>query len=261
MKVRLCVLGPVVVFLCSIPQTGYGGDSKPSADQRSQQMASSSRRNPWTRTSAETRLESDEHRRPQNTLGDSKRQPVDKYVVNLRSQRNNATKDYSLGRSKSKLASSSDSRKELAHKSSSNSTSFTLTKNRSQLKPSSRIISKVDEKVSKAEDGFRTEANRNLTKTVDLDRKELSKAKRGWVRNQFYVLEEHMGPEPQSVPATLSTNKTRKKMTRLRGDPKPLRKGVWEESVLHNVCPLKRESEGTESDRPVPEADGHSARL
>ncbi|KAJ0012089.1 hypothetical protein NQD34_013064 [Periophthalmus magnuspinnatus] len=219
MKVRFCVLGPVLVVLCSIPQTGYGiqADSKPSgpisgssADQRSQQMTSKSRRNPWSRTSTESRLESIEYRRPQNILQDPqslnsrlKLQPIDKYVANLRQQRNNSTKKSLPSRSKSKIGSPIESRSKLSSKNgttSLSSSSPTMIKNHSKLKSSSLAVPIVDDvKLSKAEDRSQTRADKNLTKTEDLDSKETHKPKRGWVWNQFYVLEEHMGPEPQYV--------------------------------------------------------------
>uniref|UniRef100_A0A3B3ZX61 Cadherin domain-containing protein n=1 Tax=Periophthalmus magnuspinnatus TaxID=409849 RepID=A0A3B3ZX61_9GOBI len=75
-----------------------------------------------------------------------------------------------------------------------------MIKNHSKLKSSSLAVPIVDDvKLSKAEDRSQTRADKNLTKTEDLDSKETHKPKRGWVWNQFYVLEEHMGPEPQYV--------------------------------------------------------------
>lgn len=41
--------------------------------------------------------------------------------------------------------------------------------------------------------------NQNHTKTADQDKDSHHRPKRGWIWNQFYVLEEHIGPEAQHV--------------------------------------------------------------
>ncbi|GLD61823.1 cadherin-18-like protein, partial [Lates japonicus] len=42
-------------------------------------------------------------------------------------------------------------------------------------------------------------AQRNQTKLLDTDKDSHHRPKRGWIWNQFFVLEEHIGPEPQYV--------------------------------------------------------------
>lgn len=42
-------------------------------------------------------------------------------------------------------------------------------------------------------------SQKNQTKLPDMDKYSHYRPKRGWIRNQFYVLEEHIGPEPQYV--------------------------------------------------------------
>ncbi|KAA8587607.1 hypothetical protein FQN60_016469, partial [Etheostoma spectabile] len=40
---------------------------------------------------------------------------------------------------------------------------------------------------------------RNETKLLETDKDYPHRPKRGWIWNQFFVLEEHIGPEPQYV--------------------------------------------------------------
>uniref|UniRef100_A0A4W6E538 Uncharacterized protein n=1 Tax=Lates calcarifer TaxID=8187 RepID=A0A4W6E538_LATCA len=44
-----------------------------------------------------------------------------------------------------------------------------------------------------------THAQRNQTKLLETDKDSHHRPKRGWIWNQFFVLEEHIGPEPQYV--------------------------------------------------------------
>ncbi|AWP04737.1 Hypothetical protein SMAX5B_016288 [Scophthalmus maximus] len=42
-------------------------------------------------------------------------------------------------------------------------------------------------------------AQKNQTKLFDTDKDSHHRPKRGWIWNQFFVLEEHIGPEPQYI--------------------------------------------------------------
>lgn len=51
--------------------------------------------------------------------------------------------------------------------------------------------------VEHCESSFRSQ--RNQTKLMEMDKDSQHRPKRGWVWNQFFVLEEHIGPDPQYV--------------------------------------------------------------
>lgn len=72
--------------------------------------------------------------------------------------------------------------------------SLSNTKSHSKLQPSSQIN-------TNAKPNSRTSirAQRNQTKLLDTDKDSQYRPKRGWIWNQFFVLEEHIGPEPQYV--------------------------------------------------------------
>ncbi|XP_059199940.1 cadherin-18-like [Centropristis striata] len=74
--------------------------------------------------------------------------------------------------------------------------SLSNSKSHSKL-PSSQINTNAnsDSKTSKA--SFRVQSNE--TKLPETDKDSQHRPKRGWIWNQFFVLEEHIGPEPQYV--------------------------------------------------------------
>lgn len=79
--------------------------------------------------------------------------------------------------------------------------SNTPTKSQSKLQPSSQINTnaKPSSKIPNSNSRTSIRAQRNQTKLLDTERDSHHRPKRGWVWNQFFVLEEHIGPEPQYV--------------------------------------------------------------
>lgn len=75
------------------------------------------------------------------------------------------------------------------------------TKSHSKLQPSLQINTnaKPNSKNPTANSRTSIRAQRNQTKLLDTDKDSHHRPKRGWVWNQFFVLEEHIGPEPQYV--------------------------------------------------------------
>ena len=67
----------------------------------------------------------------------------------------------------------------------------------SKLRPSSQTImnAKSYSKISNSN----SRAQRNQTKLSAIDNDSHHRPKRGWIWNQFFVLEEHIGPEPQYI--------------------------------------------------------------
>nr|XP_020469022.1 cadherin-18-like isoform X2 [Monopterus albus] len=74
-------------------------------------------------------------------------------------------------------------------------------KSHSKLQPSSQtnINANANSKLPSLNSRSSTRAHRNQTKLVDTDKESHHRPKRGWIWNQFFVLEEHIGPEPQYV--------------------------------------------------------------
>lgn len=74
------------------------------------------------------------------------------------------------------------------------------TKSHSKQKSSIKSISntKPESKISEAEEKSPIKANRNQSRLLDSD-KDSQTPRRGWIWNQFFVLEEHIGPELQYV--------------------------------------------------------------
>ncbi|XP_039999605.1 cadherin-18-like isoform X2 [Xiphias gladius] len=74
-------------------------------------------------------------------------------------------------------------------------------KSHSKLKPSSQTNTnaKSDSKISNPNSRTSIRAQRNQTKLLDTDKDSHYRPKRGWIWNQFFVLEEHIGPESQYV--------------------------------------------------------------
>lgn len=74
-------------------------------------------------------------------------------------------------------------------------------KSHSKLRPSSQTITntKSHPKISSPNSRASIRAQRNQTKLLDTDKDFHHQPKRGWIWNQFFVLEEHIGPEPQYV--------------------------------------------------------------
>lgn len=83
--------------------------------------------------------------------------------------------------------------------------SLSNTKSHSKLQSSSQINTnaKPSTKIPNTNSRTSIRAQRNQTKLLDTDRTDRQdshhRPKRGWVWNQFFVLEEHIGPEPQHV--------------------------------------------------------------
>ncbi|XP_040910825.1 cadherin-18-like [Toxotes jaculatrix] len=74
-------------------------------------------------------------------------------------------------------------------------------KSHSRVRPSSQtnINAKSDSKISNPNSRTSIRTQRNQTKLLDTDKDSHHRPKRGWIWNQFFVLEEHIGPEPQYV--------------------------------------------------------------
>ncbi|XP_034468893.1 cadherin-18-like [Hippoglossus hippoglossus] len=74
-------------------------------------------------------------------------------------------------------------------------------KSNSKVRPSSQTNTnaKSDAKITPSISRTATRAQRNQTKLLDTDKDSHHRPKRGWIWNQFFVLEEHIGPEPQYV--------------------------------------------------------------
>ncbi|XP_026170172.1 cadherin-18-like isoform X2 [Mastacembelus armatus] len=72
-------------------------------------------------------------------------------------------------------------------------------KSHSKARPPLQANARSDSKNPNANSRISIRAPRNQTKLVDIDKDSHHRPKRGWVWNQFFVLEEHMGPEPQYV--------------------------------------------------------------
>ncbi|XP_051267217.1 cadherin-18-like isoform X2 [Dicentrarchus labrax] len=74
-------------------------------------------------------------------------------------------------------------------------------KSHSKLRPSSQTITnaKPHSKISNPTSRVSNRAQRNQTKLLDTDKDSHHRPKRGWIWNQFFVLEEHIGPELQYV--------------------------------------------------------------
>lgn len=74
-------------------------------------------------------------------------------------------------------------------------------KSHSKLRPSSQTNpnARSDSKISNSTSKTSIRAQRNQTKLLDTDKDFHQRPKRGWIWNQFFVLEEHIGPEPQYV--------------------------------------------------------------
>ncbi|XP_042284013.1 cadherin-18-like isoform X1 [Thunnus maccoyii] len=79
--------------------------------------------------------------------------------------------------------------------------SLSNSKSHSKLQPSSQTnpIARSDSKISNSNSKTSIRAQRNQTKLLDTDKDFHQRPKRGWIWNQFFVLEEHIGPEPQYV--------------------------------------------------------------
>ncbi|KAM7401463.1 hypothetical protein PAMA_005592 [Pampus argenteus] len=75
----------------------------------------------------------------------------------------------------------------------------------SQANPNIRSKSKTSNLNTKT--SIRTQ--KNQTKLLDTDKDLHQRPKRGWIWNQFFILEEHIGPEPQYVGKHLSHSVTR----------------------------------------------------
>ena len=74
-------------------------------------------------------------------------------------------------------------------------------KSNSKVRPSSQTNTnaKSDAKIPPSISRTTTRAQRNQTKLLDTDKDSQHRPKRGWIWNQFFVLEEQIGPEPQYV--------------------------------------------------------------
>lgn len=74
-------------------------------------------------------------------------------------------------------------------------------KSHSKLRPSSQTITNAKSHSQISNPSFRTSfrTQRNQTKLLDTDKDSHHRPKRGWIWNQFFILEEHIGPEPQYV--------------------------------------------------------------
>nr|XP_019956783.1 PREDICTED: cadherin-18-like [Paralichthys olivaceus] len=69
----------------------------------------------------------------------------------------------------------------------------------SKVRPSSQTNTKLDAKSTPSISRTATRAQRNQTKLLDTDKDSHHRPKRGWIWNQFFVLEGNIGPEPQYV--------------------------------------------------------------
>ncbi|XP_058499608.1 cadherin-18-like [Solea solea] len=79
--------------------------------------------------------------------------------------------------------------------------SLSSPKSHPKLRPSSQTNTnaKLDSKITNSNPRTSVRAQRNQTKLVDTDKDSQQRPKRGWIWNQLFVLEEHIGPEPQYV--------------------------------------------------------------
>ncbi|XP_069367710.1 cadherin-18-like isoform X2 [Paralichthys olivaceus] len=68
-----------------------------------------------------------------------------------------------------------------------------------KVRPSSQTNTKLDTKSTPSISRTATRAQRNQTKLLDTDKDSHHRPKRGWIWNQFFVLEGNIGPEPQYV--------------------------------------------------------------
>lgn len=84
---------------------------------------------------------------------------------------------------------------------SANPASLSNPKSHSKLRPFSQTITnaKSNSMISSPTSRASIRAQRNQTKLLDKDKDSHQRPKRGWIWNQFFVLEEHIGPEPQYV--------------------------------------------------------------
>lgn len=109
---------------------------------------------------------------------------------------------------------SSNSRQVLAYKSNSNQVARNTSNNPNQspkinpqINPKSKtgslsqtiINTKYHYKISNPNSRASIRAQKNQTRLPDSDKDPHHRPKRGWIWNQFFVLEEHIGPEPQYV--------------------------------------------------------------
>ncbi|XP_018551424.2 LOW QUALITY PROTEIN: cadherin-18-like [Lates calcarifer] len=79
------------------------------------------------------------------------------------------------------------------------SASLSNPKYHSKLRPSFQTNAKSDSKILNPSSRTSIRAQRNQTKLLETDKDSHHRPKRGWIWNQFFVLEEHIGPEPQYV--------------------------------------------------------------
>lgn len=82
-----------------------------------------------------------------------------------------------------------------------NQTSLSYPKSNSKSRPSSqtKTNAKSDSKISIPNSRTSFREQRNQTKLLDTDKDSQQRPKRGWIWNQFFVLEEHIGSETQYV--------------------------------------------------------------
>lgn len=74
-------------------------------------------------------------------------------------------------------------------------------KSRSRIRPSLQpsTNAKYHSRFSNMNSKSSIRAQRNQTKSMETDKDSQHRPKRGWIWNQFFVLEEHIGPDPQYV--------------------------------------------------------------
>lgn len=74
-------------------------------------------------------------------------------------------------------------------------------KSRSRIRPSLQpsTNAKYHSRFSNMNSKSSIRAKRNQTKSMETDKDSQHRPKRGWIWNQFFVLEEHIGPDPQYV--------------------------------------------------------------
>lgn len=74
-------------------------------------------------------------------------------------------------------------------------------KSRSRIRPSLQpsTNAKYHSSFSNMNSKSSVRAQRNQTKSMETDKDSQHRPKRGWIWNQFFVLEEHIGPDPQYV--------------------------------------------------------------
>ncbi|KAK2844008.1 hypothetical protein Q5P01_010667 [Channa striata] len=79
--------------------------------------------------------------------------------------------------------------------------SLSSPKSHSKHRPSSEINTNAKSNSKTPNPNFKTPIRQpnNQTKLLDTDKDSQHRPKRGWIWNQFFVLEEHIGPEPQYV--------------------------------------------------------------